>query len=160
MDTEQPNLLRLLSETRFAEGLNNEQLKSLCRASSLIRIGPGESLFREGTPEDAVYVVSSGQIRLSMHVPRRGEVSLLTAGPGDLVGWSGVLTGGPTTATATATEECELIAMSGARLRDVCADDPKLGYVLMTRIADVLARRLLATRLQLLDLYSESQHEV
>lgn len=149
-----PNTLKLLSGTRFAENLSNSQLQSLCRASRIHSLPAGAVLFREGEVEDEVFVIHSGHVKLSMHVPGRGDVVLLTSGPGDLVGWSGLISDGTMTATAVTTEESVLVAMSGKRIRELCEADSQLGYVLMTRLAKVLSQRILATRLQLLDLFS------
>jgi CRP-like cAMP-binding protein len=154
MNLDQPNLLKMLSATRFAEGLPNKHLQSLCRASRVVRLPAGSKMFQEGSIEDEVFVISSGHVRLTMHVPNRSDVPFLTAGPGDLVGWSGLISDGRMTATATTTEDTTLIAMSGKRLQELCGSESDLGYVLMKRIAQVLSQRLLSTRLQLLDLFS------
>ena len=157
METEQPNMLKILGETRFAEGMTNCHLQCLCRASRLLKVPAGANLFQEGSAEDEVFVISSGQIRLSMNVPGRGDVAFLTAGPGELVGWSGLIGDGRMTATATAIEDTTLIAMSGKRLRDLCSCEKDLGYVLLQRVSQVLSQRLLSTRLQLLDLFAENR---
>ena len=149
----EPNLLKMLTETRFADGLNTQQLQCLCRAARMVQLTAGARLFREGDLEDEIFIVSSGHVRLSMNVPGRGEVAFLTAGAGDLVGWSGLIGEGKMTATAVAVDDCVLIALSGARLKDLCASEAELGCVLMKRVAQVLSGRLLSTRLQLLDLF-------
>lgn len=77
----------------------------------------------------------------------------LTTGPGELVGWSGLVSDGRMTATAMALDDTTLIAMSGQKLRDLCASEHDLGNVLFQRVAQVLSKRLLSTRLQLLDLF-------
>lgn len=154
MNTDQPNLLKILSATHFAQGLPNSELQCLSRAARLVRFPAGTKLFREGAVIDDIFVVHAGHIRLSMNVPGRGEVPFLTAGPGDLAGWSGLISDGRMTATATTTEDTTVIALSGKRLQELCACDKHLGYVLMKRVAQVLSQRLLATRLQLLDLFS------
>jgi CRP/FNR family cyclic AMP-dependent transcriptional regulator len=156
MSLDAPNLLRMLHSTRFAEGLPHTELTSLARAARVVEAGSGTVLFREGQIEDAVFVVFSGHVRLSMKVPGRGEVTLLTAGPGDLVGWSGLISDGVMTATATVMDSARLIALSGRALQQLCDADPKLGYVLMKRMAQVISRRLLSTRLQLLDLFVDA----
>ncbi len=156
MNLEQPNLLKLLSMTRFAEGLQNEDLQCLCRAARYLQLSADHRLFQEGAAEDEIFVIVNGHVRLSMNVPGKGEVAFLTAGPGDLVGWSGLIGDGQMTATAVTTEDTILIALSGRRLRDLCSSDPKIGYMLMKRVAQVLSQRLLSTRLQLLDLFAEA----
>lgn len=157
MITDQPSLVKMLAETRFAEGIPNSLLQSLSRVSRLLRVSSGAKLFREGDVEDEVFVIIAGHIRLSMNVPGRGDVAFLTTGPGELVGWSGLVADGRMTATATAVEDTTLIAMSGEKLRDLCSREQVLGYVLMQRVAQVLSQRLLSTRLQLLDLFAREQ---
>ena len=157
MTMDQPNLLKILSETRFAEGLSHEHLMCLGRAGRLVRISAGQLLFREGEMEDEVFVISSGHVRLSMYIPGRGEVSFLTAGPGDLVGWSGLISDGRMTATATTVDETTLIALSGKRLQELCNYEKDLGYVLLRRVAQVISQRLLSTRLQMLDLFEKER---
>ncbi len=157
MNTDQANLLKLLSATRFAENISHDHLQRLCRASRLLKLPAGVKLFQEGFVEDEVFVISSGHIRLSMNVPGRGDVPFLTTGPGELVGWSGLIGDGRMTATATALEDTVLIAMSGKRLRELCECEKELGYVLLQRVAQVLSQRLLSTRLQLMDLFAEER---
>ena len=157
MITDQPNLMKMLAETRFAEGIPGDHLQCLSRVSRLLRVPAGARLFREGDVEDEVFVITAGHIRLSMNVPGRGDVAFLTTGPGELVGWSGLVADGRMTATATAVEDTTLIAMSGEKLRDLCSREQVLGYVLMQRVAQVLSQRLLSTRLQLLDLFAREQ---
>ncbi|MCA9010787.1 MAG: Crp/Fnr family transcriptional regulator, partial [Planctomycetaceae bacterium] len=155
MSAEPVNLLTLLAETRFAETIADCHMQRLCEVSRLHRLNAGAVLFREGEIEDDVFVISSGHIQLSMKVPRRGDVAFLTTGPGELVGWSGLVSDGRMTATATALDDTTLIAMSGQKLQQLCSSEHNLGYVLFQRVAQVLSKRLLSTRLQLLDLFAE-----
>lgn len=159
MMMDQPNLLKMLNATRFAEGLSHEHLACLCRAAREVKLPAGSLLFREGDMEDEVFVISSGHVRLTMNIPGRGEVSFLTAGPGDLVGWSGLISDGRMTATATTVDETILIALSGKRLQELCDCEKDLGYVLLRRVAQVLSQRLLSTRLQMLDLFEKDRAE-
>ncbi len=155
MSAEPANLLILLAETRFAENIADRHIRRLCEVSRLHMLNAGAVLFREGEIEDDVFVISVGHIRLSMNVPRRGDVAFLTTGPGELVGWSGLVSDGRMTATATALDDTTLIAMSGQKLRDLCSREHDLGNVVFQRVAQVLSKRLLSTRLQLLDLFEE-----
>lgn len=160
MNNAQADFCRLLSRTHFTEGFSERQVMTLASAAGLVAVESGETLFREGDWEDKVFVVLTGMVVLKMQVPRRGSIQLLNACPGDLIGWSGVISDGRMTATATAMEDSTLIAFSGRLLQDLCETDPELGCVLMTRIARVLSRRLLATRLQLLDLFCDSDSTI
>ena len=155
MSDEPVNMMTLLAETRFAENISDHHMQRLCMLSRLHRLNAGALLFSEGEIEDNGFVISAGQVRLSMKVPQRGDVAFLTTGPGELVGWSGLVSDGRMTATATALDDTTLIAMSGQKLQNLCSSEHDLGYVLFQRVAQVLSRRLLSTRLQLLDLFAE-----
>lgn len=143
-----------LAESRFTEGMTDQELNLVAAAGTAKTAVAGTKLLTEGRSEENVFVIHAGHVALEMQIPRRGPVRLLTAGPGDLVGWSGLVNSGPMSASAVATEDCELIRFSATELLNLCDDDPRLGYLLMHRTARAIARRLLATRLQLLDLYS------
>jgi hypothetical protein len=49
------------------------------------------------------------------------------------------------------------VRFDGACLRKRCEENPALGYDLLTRFAQVLVNRLQATRLQLTDVYGNTQ---
>lgn len=113
----------------------------------------GAILFREGERCDAFYIVHRGHLVLEMCLPARGCTRILSLGPGEIVAWSALVGNGRMTATAIATEDVELIELSAAKILEKCDEDPRFGYVLMRRMATSLANRLLATRLQMLDLF-------
>ena len=157
MDGEVLTLRELLGQSLFAEGFSDSQLDSLSQAATLCDVSKGHVLFTEGQLEDDVFVVVSGHVALEMQVPRQGKVRLLTVGAGELVGWSGLIGDGRMTASAVVIEEGRLIGLSSRALLDLCQTDHQLGYLLMTRTAKAISQRLLATRLQLLDLFSETE---
>ena len=61
------------------------------------------------------------------------------------------------TATAIALEPVRTLSINGRSLREWCESDHEAGYHVMRQLVLVLSERLLATRLQLLDLYQEHQ---
>jgi hypothetical protein len=46
----------------------------------------------------------------------------------------------------------EILAFDGAQLQAACEEDPNFGYALLKRLLGVVAERLLATRMQLMDM--------
>jgi hypothetical protein len=65
-----------------------------------------------------------------------------------------LLGGGVMTVSASALEDTRAIAASGTELLELCRTNRELGFELMQRMAGALAQRLVATRLQLLDLFA------
>lgn len=155
--TTAPSLLR---EHRFFQDLSDEQHAALAAVARLQTFPPGAPLFREGAFCDDLYLVCEGQVALEMYLPTRGQVRLLTVGPGELLGWSPLLTATPMTASAVALQPTEVLALAAAPLRKLCATNHDIGYALMRQVSISLAKRLLATRLQLIDVFAESQPDV
>jgi CRP-like cAMP-binding protein len=60
------------------------------------------------------------------------------------------------TCTAVTLDNVEAVVVTGAKLLELCEQDHEFGYHLMRRMATALSRRLLATRLQLLDLFADT----
>jgi CRP-like cAMP-binding protein len=140
-----------------------EHFERLAGIAQLREAAAGEVLFREGGKEDFIYIVLQGRVALDIFVPGRGRVRILTAEPMEVVGWSSVT---PVVrqrlATATAVLPSRLAAFDGAKLRALCEADHDLGYLLMQRMSNVIAGRLMTTRLQLLDMFAhptEARHD-
>ncbi|GEM_PF-643672 len=119
----------------------------------------GALLFRAHAPSDRWLVIIRGHVALEMKVAGRGTVRLLTLGPGDVVGWSAVLGGARMTTSAVAAEDTEVASFAAEAVQRLCDDDPQVGYHLMRHLAGTLADRLVATRLQLLDLFAPGPHD-
>ncbi|MEZ6132467.1 MAG: cyclic nucleotide-binding domain-containing protein [Planctomycetaceae bacterium] len=137
--------------------LGDGHIDLLATIATPVHYSSGQVVFSEGSAANAVSVMCAGKVALDMHVPVRGSVRILTLGPGDLLGWSAVAGDGVMTSTATALEDTDVLSLPMASLRQLCDADHTLGYALMTLVARSLAKRLRGTRLQMLDLFSETQ---
>lgn len=129
------------------------QLERLAKVVSIRSIDTGQVLFTEGEREDFLYILLEGQIALDIHVPTRGCVNIFTAEPLDIFGWSSLT---PVvrqrTASAHALNPVRVLAFKGEALRELCDEDHDIGYVMMRRVANVAASRLLITRLHMFDI--------
>lgn len=144
---------RAMSGTPLATELRDQQIEALARIAHWKSCPSGTVLFREGDRHDGFYWVHKGHIGLEMCITGRGCNRILSIGPGEILAWSSLVGDGRMTATAIAQDDVELIEVSGAELKSICDADHEFGYYLMRRLASVLSQRLLATRLQLLDLF-------
>lgn len=150
---DEPSIAIALREMEFSAVLPASVLTQLSRAAEWRVLSSGSVLFREGDFHDQLYLIHAGHLALEMCIPARGCTRLLTLGPGDLAAWSSLCGEGQMTATAIALEPVQLIAFPGRTLRELCEADHHFGYRLMSRLSQALSKRLLATRLQLLDLF-------
>lgn len=154
MDTSQ--LAYVLEELRFSADMPREVLEQLAAESTTRKMSAGEVVFREGSNNDNLYLVRSGRLALEMNVPGRGLVRILTLGPGEMVGWSSLLSQGKMTANAVVVEDTEVVVAPTDKLRELSETNRDFGFHLMRQMADALSKRLVATRLQLLDLFADS----
>ena len=150
--TEQ-NLREMLISHSFLSGIGDRQLDSLASMARVTSFAAGTMIGREGEPAEAFYLVQSGRVALELHTPERGAVRIQTVGAGEPVGWSWLVPPHRWQFDARAVESVHTIAIDGATLRERCEQDHELGYQLLKRLVTVVASRLAATRLQLLDIY-------
>jgi CRP/FNR family transcriptional regulator, cyclic AMP receptor protein len=99
--------------------------------------------------------VLRGRVALRVRVPERGNVTILTVEPGDIVGWSALVPPHRASSTAVAMVSSDLVLFDGAALRAALADDAQLAAQVYPLLLNAVARRLEGTRLQLLDLFSQ-----
>jgi CRP-like cAMP-binding protein len=137
----------------FAD-LDDAERAAIAALTRVEQVPAGTTLFRESDPADDLRFILEGHISLGMRFGGRGEVIILSLGPGDLVGWTAML-GGTWTATARATERSTLLRLPGVELLALCEREHDIGYGLMKRLFAAMALRLHDTRLQLLDMFGK-----
>ena len=147
------SLKSILAEHRFCEDLPLEYLDLLVGCASNTRFAPGEYLMRESEEADQFFLIRAGRVALRIHAPERWALTLQTLGEGEMLGWSWLIPPHQFRFDAQAVEDTRAIALDGTCLRQKCESDPALGYDLLKRISRVLASRLEATHLQLLDVF-------
>jgi CRP/FNR family transcriptional regulator, cyclic AMP receptor protein len=147
----------VLRDVPVFAGLAPEQLSLIAGCGSNVRFAEGEVLFREGDPADTFYVLRHGSVALETFVPARGAITIETLETGEVVGWSWLFAPYRWHFDARALSLVRATAFDGACLRGKCEDDPRLGYELMSRFAQVLIERLQWTRLRLLDVYGDGR---
>ena len=157
---DQDQITRTLQRIPWFRELKPQQLDALAQTACLRQLTPGEVLFNEGDGEDCLYVILEGEIQVEAHVPGKGPFQVYTADPLDIVGWS-VLTPVIRQRTATVRALCpsRLICFNSEMLRQLCDEDHDFGYVIMRRVANVVASRMLSTRLRLFELINQPDNQ-
>lgn len=150
------SLERLLAESPFFAGFAPEHLSVIVGCAAHVRFEPGEFLCREGEPADNFYLIRHGRVTLELFVPQKGPVRLQTLDPGEVVGWSWLIEPYTWHFDARALEPVVAVQLDGTCLRNKCDADPRLGYEVLKRFADIMEQRLHSARLGLLDMYGVS----
>jgi CRP/FNR family cyclic AMP-dependent transcriptional regulator len=147
----------LIREAPVFAGLTGDQLELIAGCATNVGFEEDTVLFREGEPADTFYLVRKGSIALETFVPARGAMTIETLEAGEVVGWSWLFPPYRWHFDARALTDVRATAFDGACLRGKCAQDPALGFALMSRFAQVLIERLQWTRLRLLDVYGDGR---
>lgn len=146
----------IVTESPVFAGLDPDQLQLIVGCAQNAAFFAGERLFREGEAADTFYLVRRGRVALTAHVPGRGEVTIDTVEPGEVLGWSWLFPPYTWHFDARAVEDTGVVAFDGACLRGKCDADHALGFELLRRFAQVVIDRLQNTRTLLLDVYGHS----
>lgn len=149
---EKENLVDILRQHPFLIGLSDAHMQTLVGCASNVRFNEGAYVIREGELADTFYLIRTGRVALEMDMPGRTGLRIQTTGPGEILGWSWLISPYRWHFSGVAVADTRAIALDGECLRNKCEGDPVFGYDLLRRLAQVMERRLEATRLQLLDL--------
>jgi CRP-like cAMP-binding protein len=153
--TTQKDLVKSLQAIPWFSLMTEDHFIKIVKIATIFSFAPGQVIFHEGDKEDYLYVVLEGRVAIEMTVPGRGRVRILTVDPMEVVGWSSVT---PVvrqrTAGARAVLPSRLVAFDARELYILCEEDHDFGYYVMRRLANVVAARLMTTRLQLLDMFA------
>ena len=118
-------------------------------ASCMLRMHfePGHVIFSRGDLAREMYLVLEGKVRLSVLTSDARELSFAHAGPGNIFGEIAALDGGERTASATAINRVQVMALPQRAILDLIENNPTLA---------VAAIRFLCTRLRETDLLLEA----
>ena len=147
------DLLEEIQNIPWFVDLKPAQIERLVGIAGFRNVAEGELLFREGDREDFMYIILKGQVSLECYIPSHGTHNVYVADPLDILGWSSMT---PVvrqrTATGRALSPVKLLTFDSEALKRMCDDDHDLGYLIMKRLANVVASQYLVNRLMLYDL--------
>jgi CRP-like cAMP-binding protein len=154
--TDPHGLAPLLAEHPFFRDLSPEQIATIAGCAANVRFEAGHTIAREGDEARFFYVLRHGTVAIESFSPQSGPVVIQTVSAGDVIGWSWLLPPYHWHFSARAVDLVRAVALDGTCLRAKCEADHELGYQLLKRFAEIVAQRLAATRMQLLDLYGQT----
>ena len=125
-------------ELGFLDALDPGQIADLRALGRSRRYPDGARLFNERDPGDAVLVLLSGRVKLSCATESGREALLGIRVPGELIGEMSAIDGAPRSASATALEPVEVLALSTAAFVSYLDRTPGVALILVR----MLNRRL------------------
>ena len=145
--------LAKLSHHPFVMEFDPRHVERLAALAHDVRFERNQTIFHEGDDCSEFYLIVNGLVSLEIVAPGH-TFRVQTLFAGDELGWSALLMGSGKQFQARALERVDALAFEAADLLAACKEDPAFGFALMQRLLAVVAERLQATRVQLLDMYS------
>lgn len=133
-------------------------------------------IFRDGDSTDSLCGVVDGEVELSLifkdqvlkadikyeeAIQPRFEITekpiqVATVIPGQIFGWSALVNDRRRTLTARCSKPSQIFSLAGDSLRALFNKDFELGYIIMTRLSDIIAKRLRDRTDKLIEAWGEA----
>jgi len=152
----------LLTGFKFFSEVVPETLEMIAQKGEVLEFGPGDVIFHADEPAEHLFGLLGGEVDLSIvfkdkvlkteieyeeaiqasMVDEEKSIVIDTVLPNQIFGWASLVGSARRTVTAGCTEDCRVVAIAAADLQEMFAKDHSLGYVIMKKLADIIARRL------------------
>lgn len=145
-------IAELVADSATFAGLSQGQLATVAGCGRNVHFDAGEQILRVGDAADHFFIVRRGRVEITLSSPPEGTLTVAVVGPGELLGASWLAAPHRVVFDARASEPTDAVQFDAVCLRGRCDDDHELGYALYRNFAALMRDRLVAARLQLLDL--------
>jgi CRP-like cAMP-binding protein len=116
-------------------------LEALAGILRIRRFRRGETIFHQGDPGDALFVVNSGSVKVVLPSEEGAEPAIVAIlGPGEFFGELAILDGAPHSATIVAVEATETLVLHRDAFLGLIDSDPGLRRALLASLAAEIRR--------------------
>lgn len=137
----------LLATADLFHGVHRDKVHRVAGLARPASLRSGEYLFLLGDTADRLYVVTEGKIDLCFPMSLGDvvrHISVEVVEPGQTLGWSALVKPYRFTLSARAAETTRVVGLSRRDLLTYFEGDSQTGYLILTRISELIGYRLLA----------------
>ena len=127
--------VELLKRVPLFSDCSKAELRALAQTADELDVREGTVLTREGRPAREFFVLIDGTARVT-----KGGKNVADLGSGDWFGEIALLTGGPRTASVTATSPVDVLVITDRRFRTVVETMPSIALKVLSCVGERLAR--------------------
>lgn len=128
-------LLTSLIGDHVAAQIVSKYFKTIC-------IPAGDTLFEQGDPGDALYLILSGSISIVINLPDGLKLTARTMRAGSILGEMAVYTGAPRSAAAVAKQDCMLHKLTTVEYENLATNHPIVAAAFHTYVVRLMSERL------------------
>jgi CRP-like cAMP-binding protein len=165
-----------LAGFKFFDDVKPDTLASIARLGEIVEYRAGDFIFRFDEPAIYLYGAIEGKVNLSVvfkdkvlkteieyeeaiqasMVEEEKSIVVDTVLPGQVFGWASLVGPARRTVTAQCAGDCRIIALPAADLRTMFEEDNALGYVMMSKMSDIISKRLQKRTEKLIETWVEA----
>lgn len=121
--------------------LRPEQIQSLGQSAETLEYNPGDMVYHMGAKANYFYIILDGQITLSL--PGKVGTSMMVdqLGKGAMFGRCVSLAMDTFILNAQCSEKARILRFQSDLFKKLMDEDPRMGYVIQTRIAEIYFKR-------------------
>src|SRR3954453_1420829 len=122
-------------------GADDAAIATLLRVLRVRKFRRGETIFHQGDPGDALFVVDRGSVKVVLPSDEGAEPAIVAIlGPGEFFGELAILDGAPHSATIVAVEPTETFVLNRDAFLDLIDSDARLRRALLASLAAEIRR--------------------
>jgi NTE family protein/lysophospholipid hydrolase len=144
-----------LSSTEIFHDIEQTALLDLAAQVEELHLEAGETLFRQGDPSDAIYLIVSGQVCVLDAGPGHPEKVLAQLGPGQPVGELALWAGGVHSATVRTVSEVRALKLSREGFERFAKDHPEAVEAVDRFVALRLRKNRLSVALEVSGMFGD-----
>lgn len=141
----------LIDATQWANDYSFSQIKRLAGYMDAYRVPKETLLFFEGDKQAYMVLIASGQVHVVKYDSHRNPKRITTLGPGKTIGEMSLIDGEPRSASAVTAVDATLLVMTADRFDTLLRQWPRVGTVLVLKIAKLMSQYLRQTSGRLID---------
>ncbi len=135
--------ISVLGKVGMFAALDSEALSEIMPLISIIEVQPGRAVFSEGDSGDALFLILSGEVRISKNIHGVGEEALAFLKEGACFGEMALVGEElPRSATAVAEKPSELARLARKDFIELINRRPDIGVPILWSFATILSNRL------------------
>lgn len=134
--------LDVLRNTMLFKGSSREEIDLILGLFQERQIKPNTTIFTENMPAEALYIIKSGSVRISMMAGEGEELGLLLLGPGEFFGELSLVQESNRLVTARAETAAELLLLTRVDFQALIDLEPRAAARALVIITKLLALRV------------------
>lgn len=143
----------ILKGMNLFEFLKLDELKDIAALAKIEEFNSGDYIFKEGDKAEKIYLVLEGRVAVEIEIGLNKKAAVYTETKGKMFGYPSMVKPHVFTTYARCLDKVKLVTIRAEDLIEkIFKADCRRGYLVMNKLAEIIAMKLKETRMQLLSL--------